>query len=467
MLDFLFTNATIVTVDRERRILDKAALAVSGARIAGLGDADALLKEHGRARRTIDCTGKVIFPGLINTHNHLFQTLLKGLGDDRVLSDWFAQMTAPSAVLLEPEDCYVAALLGCVEGLHSGVTTQFDYMYPHPRAGLDDEVLRAFRELGIRGVFGRGMMDCGSEFGVPEGIMQPLEVIIQDCERLIRTYHGADDGRIRVWLAPAAVWSNSRELLWAVRDLAVRTRTGISVHISETPFDREVSVKLHGRTDIEVLEDLGLMGPGLLMVHCVHLNSRDLRMTRYHDAKVSHNPVSNMYLSSGIAPIPEMVAQGITVGVATDGAASNNSNDMLEVLKATALLHKVHTCDPTIITAEKVLEMATIDGARALDLEGEVGSLEVGKKADLFLFNPLASAKSTPMHHPVSTLVYSSGPECVEMVLVDGRAVLEEGKITALDEAALLATAQQTAEDLARRAGTAALAKRPWRSLAY
>jgi 5-methylthioadenosine/S-adenosylhomocysteine deaminase len=467
MLDFLFVNAMIVTVDPERRILDKAALAVSGSTIAGLGDAESLLRELGGTRRTIDCRGKVIFPGLINTHNHLFQTLLKGLGDDRVLADWFAQMTGPSAVHLQPEDCYVAALLGCIEGLHSGVTTQFDYMYPHPREGLDDEIVRAFRELGLRGILGRGMMDCGAEFGVPEGIMQPLEVIVADCERLLDTYHGADEGRIRVWLAPAAVWSNSRDLLLAVRDLAARRQTGISVHISETLFDREASVKLHGRTDIEVLESLGLMGPNLLMVHCVHLTPRDLRMTRYHEARVSHNPVSNMYLSSGVAPVPAMVAQGITVGLATDGAASNNSNDMLEVLKASALLHKVHTCDPTIITAEKVLEMATIDGARALGLDREIGSLEIGKKADLFVYNPLASARSVPMHHPVSTLVYSSGPEGVEMVVVDGRIVLEDGKVTALDERALLSRAQEVAEGLADRAGTAALARRPWRSLAY
>lgn len=467
MPDVLFTDATIVTVDPERRILEGACLGVKGDRIVAIGSRAEVAAACGPGAEVIDCTGKALFPGLINTHNHLFQTLLKGLGDDRVLSDWFAQMTAPSAVHLQPEDCYVAALLGSIEGLHTGVTTQFDYMYPHPRAGLDDEVIRAFHDLGVRGVFGRGMMDCGAEFGVPEGIMQPLDVIAADCRRLLETYHGSSDGRLSVWLAPAAVWSCSRELFLAVKALAAEYRTGISVHISETPFDREAARQMHGKSDIEVMEALGLLGPDFLMVHCVHLTPRDIRMARHFDARVSHNPVSNMYLSSGVAPIPAMLAAGVTVGVATDGAASNNSNDMLEVLKATALLHKVSTCDPTIITAEKVLELATIDGARALGLDGLTGSLEVGKQADLFVFNPLASAKSVPMHHPVSTLVYSAGQASVELVMVDGRIVLKDGRVTALDEESFLARAQATAFALARRAGTSALAKRPWRSLAY
>jgi 5-methylthioadenosine/S-adenosylhomocysteine deaminase len=209
------------------------------------------------------------------------------------------------------------------------------------------------------------------------------------------------------------------------------------------------------------------LGPDVLLVHCVYLTNREIRVCKDLDVKVSHNPVSNMYLSSGVAPIPRMIETGITVGLATDGAASNNSQDMIETLKFCALLHKVDTLDPTIITAEKVLEMATIDGARALGLEDEIGPLEIGKKADLFIFDPLSSPKSVPLHHPVSTLVYSSSEENIKTVIIDGKVVMEDGVIQTADEEKVLRSAQKVAEDLAKRAGTSGLVRRPWRSLAY
>lgn len=466
MTSLLIKNATVVTVDRERRVLRDGAVAVEGDRIVAVGPT-AEVAARQAAERTIDARGKIVFPGLVNTHNHLFQTMLKGLGDDRVLSDWFANMTAPSAVSLDEETVYHAAMIGCLDGLRSGTTTMLDYFYPHPRAGLDDQIIAAFRESGIRGIFGRGMMDTGKEFGVPEGIMQDTATILADCRRIFETYDGSAGGRIKVWFAPAALWSGSRELYTGISRLAKEFATGVTIHVSETPFDRDSAFKLHGQTEMDFLESVGLMGPKLLMVHCVYLTPREIRMARHYDVKISHNPVSNLYLSSGVAPVTEAMAAGVTVGLATDGAASNNTNDMIEVLKFTALMHKGHYLDPTIITAEKVLEMATIDGARAVGLEDQIGSLEPGKKADLFIFNPRRSPKSMPHHHPVSTLVYSAGQEGVETVLVDGRVVLENGRFTELDEDGILARGQELADRLVERAGTGALRERPWRSLSY
>lgn len=467
MLDFIILKATVVTVNSKREIIRNGAVAVQGDRILEVGPSAELEKKYPEVKTAIDAAGKAVFPGLINTHNHLFQTLLKGLGDDKVLADWLAQMTFPSAVHLTARDTYYGAMLGCLDGLHSGTTTMLDYMYPHPQPGLCDGVIKAFRQLGLRGILGRGYMDTGLEFGVQPGIMQDVQTIEQDARRLLEEYHGADNGRLKIWLAPAAVWSNSRAALEMTGRLAGEYKTGITVHISETPFDREAARKLHGYWDIDVLEKMGLMGPNLLMVHCVHLTPHDIRMAKYFDAKVSHNPVSNMYLSSGVPPVPRLLEAGVTVGIATDGAGSNNSNDMLEVLKFAALLQKVHHTDPTVITAEKVLEMATIDGARALGMADEIGSLEAGKKADLFIFNPVRAAKAVPMHHPVSTLVYSSAPANVETVMIDGRIVLENGMVTLVDEQEILSKGQEAADALSRRAGTEHLKRRPWRSLAY
>jgi len=467
MVDLLIKNAIIITVNKRREILRNYALAIKGDLILDIGPNNVLEKKYSEVRKIIDANGKIIFPGLINTHNHLFQTLLKGLGDDLVLRDWLAQMTIPSAVCLTQEDTYAAAMLGCVEGIHSGTTTMVDYMYPHPRHYLSDAVIRAFRQLKIRGIFGRGMMDTGEQFGVPQTIMQDVKTIEKDCRRIFEKYQGKDNGRISIWLAPGAIWSSTKEALEMAWKLTKEYKTGFTIHISETPFDRQASKEIHGVTDVEVLEKLGIVGPNVLMVHCVYLTPRDIRMAKYYDIKVSHNAVSNMYLASGIAPIPQMIERGITVGLGTDGAASNNTQDMIETLKITALLHKVHTLDPTIITAEKVLEMATIDGAKALGLEDKIGSLEVGKKADFFIYNPALSAKSTPMHNPVSTLVYSGSNECVETVIIDGNIILEEKKLLLVDEKEVICNAQKAADDLALRAGTIKNKERKWHSLAF
>ncbi len=465
-MDLLLKNAVIVSVNPGREIFFHGAMAVDRGRIAAVGPEDVVLKAYPTADTVMDLCGRVIFPGFINTHNHLFQTLLKGLGDDMVLSDWLSTMTFPAAQYLEPEDTYYAAMLGCMEGIRSGMTTQFDYMYPHPREGLDDGILRAFKELKIRGIFGRGCMNTGEQFGVCPAIMQDMKTIEADLVRLFDTYHNTENGRIQIWAAPAALWSNDEENLRMLWDVVNSYGSGLTVHVSETPFDRASTAKLHGAEGTDCLEKLGILGPNVLMVHCVHLTRGDILRAARHDLKVSHNPVSNMYLSSGIAPIPEMLAAGVTVGLGVDGAASNNGQDMIELMKATALLQKVGTLDPTSITAEKVLEMATIDGARAVGLEAEIGSLEVGKKADFVIFNPYRNPKAIPMHNPVSTLVYSSTMENIESVAVDGEFVLLDGAFTTVgDEQSILRDAQRTAEDLCVRGGiTNRLEGHAWRN---
>lgn len=467
MIDILIYNATIVSLNPRREIFYDAALAADAGRILELGDTARMQAKYPDARKKFDCTGKAVFPGLINTHNHLFQTNLKGMGDDKVLKDWLTDMTYPSGGHLTPEDCYCGAMIGCIEGIRSGVTTQLDYMYPHPREGLDDAVIRAFADLKLRAVYGRGYMDCGAEFGVRPEIMQAPEVIEADVRRLYGRYHNSENGRVQVWLAPAITWGTSAACMRMTKRLYDELDMRLSIHTAETMFDRESTVSMHGVDDMEILAQYGLLGPKTLLVHCVQVNDRDIRMMKYYGAHVSHNPVSNMYLSSGVAPIPKMNMAGIAVGLGTDGAASNNSNDMLETLKFTALLQKVTHRDPTILTADKVLEMATIEGARCLGLEHEIGSLEPGKKADLFIFNPERNIKAIPMHHPVSTLVYASAMDNVETLIVDGNILLEDGVLLVADEAAWVRRCRAQADDLSERAGTDRLKKRPWRSLAY
>jgi len=464
MFDLLIKNAHVVTVNARRERFFPGTVAVTGDTIAAVGRTGDFAGAE--ARRVIDASGSAVFPGLINTHTHLFQALLKGLGDDRPLAEWLVKATLPSAVQFREAEIHTATILGCLDALHSGTTTILDYNYCHPVPGLGDVTVRGFRDVGIRAILGRGVTVAGERFGIPPEMRSTPDQVFADFERLYDAYHGADNGRLRVWLAPGSVWGNTPEALRRARALATEARTGITVHVSETPWDRQAAALEHaGRSDFGALDENGVLGPDVLLVHCVHLTPEEIRRAAELDVKISHNAVSNMYLASGVAPVPDMLRAGLTCSIGTDGAASNNTQDMIEALKMTVLLHKVVTMDATAMTAEKVLEMATIDGARAIGLDHLIGSIEPGKRADLFIFDPSATPRSVPLHDPVSTLIYSGGAGNVATVIVDGRVLIDGGKAVTIDEPTFLDRAQRISADLAERAGTAELVRRrPWRA---
>jgi 5-methylthioadenosine/S-adenosylhomocysteine deaminase len=262
----------------------------------------------------------------------------------------------------------------------------------------------------------------------------------------------AAGGLVRAGIAPCLLWMVDEGDLRATREFADAHRTLITYHLAETSFEVDYARRTYGRPEMEVLRDAGLLGPDLLGVHCTKLSAEDIRIARSFDVKVSHNPVSNAYLGSGVAPIPELLAAGVTVGLASDGPASNNNQNMIHVLKFAALLHKVAGEDPTAMTAAKVLEMATIDGARSIGMDHEIGSLEPGKRADVAVMafdNPYV----TPVHDPVSSLVYAALGNEARWVVVDGRVVLADGRLTTIDEAATRDRAARASTDLARQAG--------------
>lgn len=462
-MDRLFIHATIVTMNPARDIIEAGAVYISGDRIQDVGPTLDLQARYPQAE-VIDCANRVIIPGMINTHTHLFQTLLKGLGDDRILKDWFTSMTGPSAVVLTPDDCYAAALHGCVESIKAGVTTLVDFMYVHPRSGLTEPVIQAFEETGMRGVVGRGYMTAGADVGVPEPLIEDVDAALADARRLIRQYN-KPGARVQVGLAPCMIWGVDQETLEKTRRLADEEGALITFHVSETPFEIEISLRRFGMRDLPFLEHLGFLGPDVLAVHCVYCDDKDIRILKLRDVKVSHNPCSNMYLASGFAPIPQMLLAGVTVSLATDGPASNNNHNLIHSLKFAALLHKGYHRDATIITAEKVLEMATIDGARALGLQDEIGSIEAGKKADLVVLQ-FDNFFATPLHNPVSALIYAALGNEPELVMIDGQVVMQNRLMQTISEARVLELAQAAATGVSERAGTARFKHRPWRSFA-
>lgn len=457
----VLSGATVITMDGARRVLTDGAVAFTDVLLA-IGSTVEVLAAHPDAD-VIDCSGRVVLPGFVNTHTHLFQTLLKGLGDDRVLSDWFLTMTGPSAVRLTPEDCYAGALHGCAEALTTGTTTLLDFMYVHPTAGLGDAVATAMFDVGIRGVMARGYMTAGSDVGAPPELIQPLDVAMADAERLIGEWN-VPGSRISVGLAPCMSWTVDEATLRETRALADRTGALVTMHLAESPFDVAESVRRFGVRDVPFAADTGLLGPDLLAVHCVQVDGQDLDLIQKSDTKVSHNPCSNLYLGSGFAPVPAMQRRSITVGLASDGPASSSNHSMLQAMKFAALLHKGVHRDPEIMTAEKALEMATIDGARALGLQESIGSLEVGKRADLVVLD-MSNLCVTPVHAAVSSLVYSQRGDEVDRVYVDGRLVVDGGVLATVDQEEVRSRSSAAAAGLAARAGTDRLADREWRSL--
>jgi 5-methylthioadenosine/S-adenosylhomocysteine deaminase len=450
MADYIISGGTVVTMNADRDIIKAGAVVLEGDKIKAVGPDRKIRRDYSPAGGTveiIDAAEKIVFPGLINTHVHSFQTLLKGLETDTGLDRWLTNVITPSVAEVNEQEAYYGAVLSGLDALRSGTTTVTDYQYAQHMYELNPAVVKGFRDLGLRLVFARGFADTGVQFGANPAELESIDVIDDGTRRLVREYPGDESRLIMIALAPSAVWMCTPELLeWAA---AFSREYGLLVtsHIAETDYDNECSVAVHGRGDFGACEQHGLINERMLMVHCVRLREEDVRRAAEKGAAFSYNPVSNMYLASGAAPLREILRHGLTGSFGTDGAASNNSNDMLETMKAGILQAKSFYRDPQAFTAMNALEYAAISGARALGLEDQIGSIETGKKADLFIFNPSASAKSTPCHEPVAGLAYASDSRNIETVFVNGRPVLLNNTVTGLHER----TAIQAAGEAARR----------------
>ena len=359
--------------------------------------------------------------------------------------EWLDACTLPSLPHLTPRMCYVAAALGCIESLRSGCTTIFDYMVDTHDVEIYDAILQAFDDVGIQGVLGRGLRDRQTENVILD--LPTFAAQLADCRRLLDRY-----GAQRVWLAPGrrGRWKPRASRKLAVSRMTMAPASACTPTRWCSTARRACGASASARCRISKAS--GFSGQTCLHAHCVQLTEEDCAILARQRGAVSYNPVSNMYLGSGVPPIPRLLDLGVTVGLGADGAASNNSQDMLEALKVGALLPKVSARDPSVFTAGDSLRLATSGGAAALGRD-DFGTLEPGKRADLFIFDPL-HAKSVPVHDPVSTLVYSSGQANVTTTIVGGRVALDQGRITGVDEAAILREAQSLAEELATLAGT-------------
>jgi 5-methylthioadenosine/S-adenosylhomocysteine deaminase len=458
-IDLLLTHGLIVTQDDTRTIIDDGAIAIRKDRIVEMGPTTDLLARY-EPQETLNVAGSAVFPGLINSHIHLFQTGVKGLGEDMKVQDWVEVVTAPTAIQISPEEMYLFCLTGCLEQIHAGVTTLIDMSYAAHSFALHDSNIKGMVDSGLRSRYSTIISNFGEAYGVLPGLIKPIDQFLDEYARLLEKYPAGD--RLGVWLAIGAPWTVTDEGLHKSRAFADRTGTPLVMHINENEVDNMLCQERHGQNIVPYLAEIGFLGPDLLAIHCVVTDETDIELYTRHDVKISYNPVSNMYLGSGIPPIMEMADAGLTIVVGTDGAGSNNSHDMIESLKVAALLQKVAARDASVLDAQTILDWATRNAAAVLGLSDEIGSLEVGKKADLFVLTP-NSAKIVPVHDPVTTLVYSAGEENVTTTIADGQILMKDRVIQHLDEAEILRQCQTAALNLADRCGSNRRLTRPWR----
>jgi len=427
-VDLLVAGGTVVTMDADRRIIPDGAVAVRGDTVVAVGPR-AEIESRYESPRIIDARGGLIMPGLINGHAHAAMSLFRGVADDLSLKDWLEKYIFPAEARNVTEE-FVAwgTRLGILEMLQGGITTYADMYY------FEDVVARVTKEVGMRGVLGETIID----FPAPDN--KTLAEAFAYTQKYLDHWKG--DSLITAAVSPHSIYTCSEKTLQDSAALARKNGAPILTHIAEAPFEAEESRAKHGLSPVAYLARAGILGPDVVGAHCIWVDSADISTLAHFHVGCIHNPSSNMKTAAGVMPVVEMLAAGEVVGLATDGAASNNNQDMFEEMDMAAKLQKVAHGDPRALPAQQVVEMATITGARALHLEKQIGSLEAGKKADLIVVDTNA-AHAVPMYNVYSELVYALKASDVSTVVIAGKIVMEERKMLTLDEKEILGKARE------------------------
>ena len=420
--DLIIKGKYILSMDEKLTVIENGFVAVSKNKILALGG-DNEIKNY-KTQEVIDAGNSIIMPGLINTHTHAAMTYFRGLADDLPLDIWLNQHVWPAEAKYVNENFVKqAGELACLEMIKAGVTYYNDMYF------LGEAMAEPAIKAGLRTAVGI----TGIDFKDPD-------LALKEAARLSKKY--ADNEFIKIVLAPHAIYTCSKENLLKIKKVAEDENLRIHIHVSETKKEVEDSIKNNGKSPVEYLEELGLLSGNLIAAHSVWLSDNDLEIYKKRDVKVSHCPISNMKLASGVAPLKKMLDMKIIVGLGTDGAASNNTLDLFSDMRACTLMHKVNNYDPTAISAKEVVKIATINGAKVMGAEKEIGSLEVDKKADIITIN-LNQPHLTPIFDPYSHLAYCVNSNDVENVIVNGKIIMRDRNVKTLDEEKILKQASE------------------------
>lgn len=440
-VDLVISNAVVVTMDSSHTLHSNGFVAVRKGRIVAVGSKEELAKAGIRASRVIDAQGKALLPGLINTHTHIPMVLFRGIADDLDLQDWLTKFIFPAEARNVTREFVVAgARLGLAEMIRGGTTTYVDMYY------FEDAIAEETSKAGVRAVLGETIID----FPVPDN--KTWGEALSYTERFLKRWR--NDPLIIPAVAPHAPYTVSTLHLGEARILAERYLAPLIIHIAEAPTETEFMLKTYNERSVPYLDRIGFLSKRVIGAHVVHVNDLEIQMLKRNGVGVAHCPQSNMKLASGTAPIPAMLKAGVSVGLGTDGAASNNDLSLWEEMDTAAKLHKLVSGDPKVMSAPEALTMATIGGARAIHLESEIGSLEKGKRADMILVD-LSAAHSTPRYNVYSHLVYTAKASDVTDTIVNGRVLMRNRRLLTVNEHLAKAEARRLQKQVEKSLKTA------------
>lgn len=431
-------------------LLTNGAVVIGSGYIIEVGDQENIVQKYPSIKK-IGGKNHFVIPGMISTHTHLFQTFLKGIGLNLSLRPWVQNVTSPAAITLNEKEAYLSAAFGILDAVHSGTTSIFEFSYAFPDHHIFDAIVQAYVDLGVRGWLGIGVNDDGEQYGVNPILIQSLDKIIHRLDVLTKSIREKSQGLLEPAIVTSSVRGLTKTGFQEISQYAQTHNLIFSMHVNETVHDNDVAQEKFNKQLIPALEEMGILSNQYLAVHCVCMTQEDIVILAENGVHISHNPVSNMYLGSGIAPIIEMIQAGIPISLGVDGAASNNSQDMLENLKFTALGQRVRQKNSNCFHAKEALQMATEGGAKALQASNQLGMIKPGYKADLTVLN-FNSAKSNPVFDPIATLVFNSSPDMVDTVFIDGKIVLQNGKAIKVDEEKIIQEGNTAAKELIKRA---------------
>lgn len=421
--DLLIVGGTVVTMDKDRRVIEDGAVTVKNGEIASVGTRAAVTKNL-RCKQTINANGKVVIPGLINTHTHVPMGLFRGIADDLDLQDWLTRYIFPAeAKNVNEEFVRAGTRLGLAEFIRGGTTTFCDMYY------FEDAIADETAKAGVRAVLGETLID----FPAPDN--KTFDEAVVYTEKFVKKWQG--HRLIVPAIAPHAPYTVSEEHLLKTREMSDRLNAPLVIHLAEANTETEFIRQKHkGLRPIEFVEKIGFLSDKTIAAHVIQADEKELKILKNRGVGIAHNPQSNMKLAAGVAPVPLMLKMDLAVGLGTDGAASNNDLSLWEEMDTAAKLHKIFSGDPKVVSAQEAFEMATIRGARALHLENLIGSLETGKRADIVIVD-FDNLNQTPTYNVYSSLVYATKANDVNTVIIDGKIVMRERRLLTLNESVI------------------------------
>ena len=440
-MNYLLKNATILTMNAQRDIL-KGDVLVRDGRIADVGEN--LAGPPGEIIQRLDLGGNLLMPGMVQAHVHLCQSIFRGQAEDMELVEWLEERIWPLEAAHSLDTLHASARLGIAELVLGGVTTALDMGTVHHTESL----FEAAKEMGFRLFSGKAMMDAGK--GRPGPMRENTRESLAEAERVKKVWHGSENGRLRYVYSPRFVLSCTEELLVEVVGRARDSGCLLHTHASESTGEIEQIREKHGTDNVAYLYDLGLTGHDVVLAHCVWLTAREMKLLKESETRVAHCPTSNLKLASGVAKLPELIDQQIHLALGSDGAPCNNAMDMFHEMRMAALLPK-HRSGVKAVPAQKLVELATIGGAESLGIGRDVGSIEVGKKADLVVLN-MDAPHLRPRHDLYTLLVYAARPSDVQHVMVDGDLVVKDRQLIPIDLSVILEDADKAMAKVMRRA---------------